>query len=211
MGDIPFVVIVDSESNLDTLNYTAEFGAKPDSAIPKNLDDEGNAFQKDDFVFDIYISESSDKGQMRKICKKIHDSLTEENYYRAYIVVLNDEDFNALYTAEDKYLEERTHYYNGKKLYKESRHAEDIHAESASARAGSVYARQRNRNDSIYGLYRHEIQCINIPAVVRLGRCSGCGPVCGDPAGAGGKPAGIYSDFCTAGNPRTGTDRCHDF
>ncbi len=118
MGDIPFVVIVDSESNLDTLNYTAEFGAKPDSAIPKNLDDEGNAFQKDDFVFDIYISESSDKGQMRKICKKIHDSLTEENYYRAYIVVLSDEEFKGLYSSKDKYFEERTHYYNGKELYK---------------------------------------------------------------------------------------------
>ncbi len=50
---------------------------------------------------------------------KYKNSLTKDNYYRAYIVILKDEEFTKLAGSKDKYRESQVHeYFLGKKKYK---------------------------------------------------------------------------------------------
>jgi hypothetical protein len=117
MEGIPYVVLVDSKMNLSI--KAIRDGVEAESNIPNDLEDENSIFEKRDFVFNIYISETYDKGQLTEICSNINNSLTKDNYYEAYIVLLSDEEFTKLAKSKDKYQENQVNeYFLGKKKYK---------------------------------------------------------------------------------------------
>lgn len=74
-------------------------------------------FLKKDVLYLIYIPKKFDNGQISEICTNIKKSLTKDNYYRADIVLLSDEDFSGLDNSKDKYRESETNeYYLQKKI-----------------------------------------------------------------------------------------------
>ncbi len=117
MEGIPYVVLVDSKMNLSI--KAIRDGVEAEANIPNDLEDENSIFEKRDFVFNIYISETYDKGQLPEICSNINNSLTKDNYYEAYIVLLSDEEFAKLAKSKDKYQENQVNeYFLGKEKYK---------------------------------------------------------------------------------------------
>ena len=115
MGDIPFELVVVSVSPNE---FYDDYGVVPQAEIPDSFDDENSVFSKSDFFFKIFIPRSYDNGNISEICANINKRLTKENYFSGDIILLDDNEFDILSSASDKFWEYKiNNNYLGKKAY----------------------------------------------------------------------------------------------